>query len=109
MGHFSQHRYSDFNVDYQREHGDNSSTYSQGSTPSLLSFRYQHRLGDSNWTTSSSKAQDVEASVTGDPLNFKNGTRSDSELAELRRRKNKTDVVKYLNRQNDVRASRRPG
>ncbi|KAK0449914.1 hypothetical protein EV421DRAFT_2016197 [Armillaria borealis] len=55
---------------------------------------YQHISTDldSKWTTiSSSKAQDVEASgasiVTGDFLNFKNGVRSDSELAELRRRK----------------------
>ncbi|SJK99824.1 uncharacterized protein ARMOST_03135 [Armillaria ostoyae] len=62
---------------------------------------------DSKWTiTSSSKAQDVEASgastVTGAPLNLKNSVHSDSELAELRRRKKKADMVKYQNRQNDL-------
>ncbi|KAK0193505.1 CDF-like metal transporter [Armillaria mellea] len=63
-------------------------------------------------TPSSISAQDVEASAvstaTGsstDPFNLRNGIRSDSELAELRRRakgKKKAAVVKYQNRQNDL-------
>ncbi|KAK0495182.1 CDF-like metal transporter [Armillaria luteobubalina] len=63
-------------------------------------------------TPSSGSAQDVEASAasiaTGsstDPFNLRNGIRSDSELAELRRRakgKKKVAVVKYQNRQNDL-------
>ncbi|KAK0480327.1 hypothetical protein IW261DRAFT_1477380, partial [Armillaria novae-zelandiae] len=69
---------------------------------------------DSKWTatsSTSSKARDVEASgassVTGcsvDPLNLKNGLRSDTELAELRRRTKgkKAAVVKYQNRQNNL-------
>ncbi|SJK99814.1 uncharacterized protein ARMOST_03125 [Armillaria ostoyae] len=79
----------------------------------FLNFNVDCQLSDistdlcSKWTiTSSSKAQDVEASgastVTGDPLNLKNGIHSDSELAELRRRKEEADVVKYQNRQNDL-------
>ncbi|KAK0449909.1 hypothetical protein EV421DRAFT_1989725 [Armillaria borealis] len=40
--------------------------------------------------------------MMGDPLNLKNVIWSDSELAELRCRKKKADVVKYQNRQNDV-------
>ncbi|KAK0213904.1 CDF-like metal transporter, partial [Armillaria fumosa] len=70
---------------------------------------------DSTWTatsSNSSKARDVEASgasiVTGrsvDPLNLKNGIRSDTELAELRCRtkgKKQAAVVKYQNRQNKL-------
>ncbi|KAK0449918.1 hypothetical protein EV421DRAFT_1777691 [Armillaria borealis] len=65
---------------------------------------------NSKWTTtSSSKVQDVKASgastATGrsvDPLNLRSGIRSDSQLAELRRREKKAAVVKYQNRQNDL-------
>ncbi|KAK0430708.1 hypothetical protein EV421DRAFT_1912596 [Armillaria borealis] len=65
-------------------------------------------LNSKGTTTSSSKVQDVKASgastATGcsvDRLNLRNGIRSDSQLAELRRRKKKAAMVKYQNRQND--------